>query len=161
MEINATESLLTFYPDDNNQIEIRCPECASKKKIDASGYEGKYKILNVKCLCGFCFKCAFEFRRSYRMKVKLAGEYTIPKTQKTGDMLIENLSLAGAGFVNMSHHRLIKDQNLELKFKLNDAAHTELRKKVKIISISGSYIGCEFVGKNNYEKALGFYLNHT
>ena len=27
------------------------------------------------------------------MKVKLAGEYTIPKTQKTGDMLIENLSL--------------------------------------------------------------------
>ena len=44
MEINATESLLTFYPDADNKIEIRCPECASKKKIDASGYEGKYKI---------------------------------------------------------------------------------------------------------------------
>ena len=158
--INQTESRLTFYPDADNYIEIRCPECASRKKIDASGYQGKYKIMNVKCLCGFSFKCSFEFRKSYRMKVNLAGEFTLLKTQKSGSILIENLSLAGANFVNMSGQHLLVGQKLELKFRLDDAGRTELRKKVTIKSIDGTNISSEFVQKNSYEKAMGFYLKH-
>ena len=160
MEIDQSESILTFYPDAENQIEIKCPECAAKKKLNAIAYKGKFKIYNIKCPCGFNFKCSFEFRRSYRMNVKLAGEYTILNNSKSGEMLIEDLSLSGVGFVNMSVHLLCVGQQLEVKFRLDDAQRTLVRKKVKITSSNGTDIGAEFVEKAGFEKALGFYLKH-
>jgi hypothetical protein len=158
MEIKQTDSLLTFYPDANNNVEISCPECNAKKRIDVSAFKNNFKLIEVKCQCDTRFKCSIEFRRSYRVQVSLAGRYERLKNQKIGDMLVESLSIIGVGFVNMSCHLLEIGENLELKFQLDDKNRTEIRRKVKIISIERGYIGTEFIDKNCYDAALGFYL---
>ena len=160
MEIDQSESLLTFYPDADNFIEIKCPECSARKTVDADKYRGKFKIYKIACPCGCHFKCSFEFRRSYRIKVKLAGEYTILDTKKSGEMLVEDLSLQGVGFVNLSSHLLSADQQLDINFRLDDAQRTQIRKKIKIISVNGIKVGAQFIDKTGFEKALGFYFKH-
>jgi hypothetical protein len=158
MEIKQTDSLLTFYPDSDNNVEICCPECNAKKRVDVSTFKNTFKLIEVKCHCDNRFKCSIEFRRSYRVQVSLAGRYERLKNQKIGDMLVESLSIIGVGFVNMSCHLLEIGENLELKFQLDDKNRTEIRRKVKIMNIERSYIGTEFIDKNCFDAALGFYL---
>ena len=47
MEIKQADSLLTFYPDPDNDVEIRCPECDAKKQLDVSNYQNNHKVIEV------------------------------------------------------------------------------------------------------------------
>lgn len=158
MEINQAAPLLTFYPDSTNQVEIKCPECLLKTAVDATRYQYSNRILNVKCVCGAAFKCNIDFRKSYRRKVNFAGEYEILKNRKLGDMLVENLSMEGVGFVNMSSHRLEKGDTLSLKFRLNDGERSEIRRKVRVVNSHEDGINAEFLESNRFDGALGYYL---
>lgn len=84
MEIKQTETILTFYPDRNNNVAICCPHCGFIRTIDASKYQNTGKALNVKCRCGETFKCSIDFRKFYRKRVSLVGEFIILKNNKKG-----------------------------------------------------------------------------
>jgi hypothetical protein len=158
MEINPTDSVLTFYPDNDNNAVIRCPACGHSKKIDASKYQNAGNALSVKCKCGDLFKCAIDFRKFYRKKVNLSGEYIVLKNQRKGDMLVDDVSMGGLGFINMTPHNLEKGDILEVKFRLDDKKRTELIRKVRVMIIKGHFVGTEFFEKNRFDKELGFYL---
>jgi len=74
-------------------------------------------------------------------------------------MLVEDISMGGLGFNNMTPHNLEKGTILEIKFKLDDNNRTELKRKVKIMLVKGHFIGTEFMEKNRFDKELGFYLS--
>ena len=159
MEINQTESLLTFYPDKDNTAVISCPYCDFMKKIDALKYRDSGKILKVRCKCGKIFSCTIDFRKFYRKKVNLAGEYIVFKNQRKGDMLVEDISMGGVGFNNMTPHNIEKGDMLEVKFRLDDNNRTELKRKVEVMIVKGHFVGTEFAEKNRFDKELGFYLS--
>ena len=158
MEINQAGALLTFYPDKSNHVEIKCPECLIKTVVDAARYEYSNKILSVKCKCGVTFKCNVDFRKFYRRKVNFAGGYEILKSGKLGDILVENLSMEGIGFINMTPHNLENRDLLRVTFRLDDAKRTEIRRKVKIVGLHGDCVNTEFIEVNRFDSALGFYL---
>jgi hypothetical protein len=158
MEINQTNPLLTFYPDKSNHVEIRCPDCLFKTVADAAEYQYSNRILSVKCKCGVTFRCSIDFRKFYRRKVNFAGQYDILKSRKLGDMLVENLSLEGVGFVNMAPHPLENGDLLKLLFRLDDAERTEIRRTVKIVGLHGDCVNTEFTEANRFDSALGYYL---
>ena len=158
MEINSTDSVLTFYPDDEYAAIITCPACGHSKKIDASKYQNAGNALKVKCKCGYFFNCCIDFRKFYRKKVNLSGEYIVLKNQRKGDMLVEDISMGGLGFINMTPHILEKGDILEITFRLDDKKRTELTRKVRIMIIKGYFVGTEFFQKNRFDKELGFYL---
>ncbi len=158
VEINQASPILTFYPDKFDNVEIKCPKCLLKTVIDATEYQYSNNILKVRCKCGVTFKCKIDFKKFYRHKVNFAGEYEILKNRKLGDMLVENLSLDGIGFVNMAPHNLVNGDILMVKFRLDDSSCTEIRRNVKIISIQKNYINTEFIEANRFDSALGFYL---
>lgn len=158
MEIKQTETILTFYPDKNSEAIICCPSCGFARTIDASQYQNTGKALNVKCRCGQTFKCSIDFRKFYRKRASLVGMYIILKNDKKGDMLVEDISMGGIGFNNMSPHNLEKGDVLEIKFKLDNAKQTEMIRKVKVMIIKGRFIGTEFTEKNRFDSDLGFYL---
>jgi len=159
MEIKKSESLLTFYPDKDSMAMICCPACGFARKVDALKYRNTNKALTVKCKCGETFKCSVDFRKSYRKRVNLAGEYTILKNQKKGEMLVEDISLGGLGFNNMAHHSLENGDVLELKFRLDDPNRSELVRKVSVKIVKGHFVGTEFMEKNRFDKEIGFYLS--
>jgi len=159
MEINQVGSLLTFYPDRDDNAVISCPNCKFTKKIDASKFKDSGKSLKIKCKCGKIFICTIDFRKYYRKKVNLAGEYIVLSNQRKGDMLVEDISMGGLGFNNMTPHNLEKGTILEIKFKLDDNNRTELKRKVKIMLVKGHFSGTEFMEKNRFDKELGFYLS--
>ena len=159
MKINQAESLLTFYPDRDNNAVICCPNCNFMKKLDATKYRDSGKSLKVRCRCGDIFTCTIDFRKHYRKKVNLAGEYIVLKNQRKGDLLVEDLSMGGLGFNNMTPHTLEKEDILEVKFRLDDKKRTELKRKVRVMIIKGHFIGTEFMEKNRFDKEIGFYLS--
>jgi hypothetical protein len=159
MEIKQAEPLLTFYPDKNNNAVISCPHCNFTKKVNAMQYRNSGKSLRVKCRCGDIFVCTIDFRKHYRKKVNLAGVYTVLANQRTGDMLVEDISMGGLGFNNMTPHDLKNGDILEVKFRLDDRNLTELKRKVKVMLLKGHFIGTEFMEKNRFDKELGFYLS--
>lgn len=74
-------------------------------------------------------------------------------------MLVEDISMGGIGFNNMTPHNLEKGDVLELKFKLDNAKQTEMIRKVKIMILKGRFVGTEFTEKNRFDSDLGFYLS--
>jgi hypothetical protein len=158
MEIKQTDSVLTFYPDKENNAVITCPACGNSKKIEASKYQSAGNALTVKCKCGENFKCTIDFRKYYRKKVNLSGEYLVLKNQRKGDMLVDDISMGGLGLINMTPHKLEKGDILEVKFRLDDKKRTDIVRKVRVMIIKGHFVGTEFFEKNRFDKELGFYL---
>ncbi|MFO7963539.1 MAG: PilZ domain-containing protein [Desulfobacterales bacterium] len=158
MEIKLSEPLHIFYPDQEGFVVIACPFCNFAKKIEAAKYRNSGKSLKVRCRCGKIFTCAIEFRRYFRKKVNLAGEYVLLKNQRKGDLMVEDLSMGGMGFSNLTPHQLGRGDILEVTFRLDDKKKTELKRRVKVVSVKGHFIGAEFAEKQRFDKELGFYL---
>jgi len=75
-----------------------------------------------------------------------------------GKLTVTNVSMSGLGARVIGSHNMQPGVQLEVKFNLNDANNSELRKRVVVRLVNGNYIGCEFLEKDSSDKALGFYL---
>ena len=146
----------TVYVNDANQATIICPKCAFTKEIDMTNFKKAQKSLKGKCRCGEVFGFTIEFRKNYRKKVRLGGEYRIK--DKKGEIIVEDLSMNGIRFVNLGSHQITKDDMLEVKFKLDNPMRSEINKLVKVIWVKDKIIGAEFSDLNTFKSELGFYL---
>jgi len=158
MEIARDGSLLTFYVDVKDQVTIICPACHAKKSLDATPYKDSRSAMKVKCVCSETFRCAFEFRKHFRKKVRLEGTYFDLKTKETGAVSIDNLSIEGVGFNTLNDKHSIEHGNvLTLRFNLDNKQQTEVERTIKITSVRGVSIGGMFFGSAR-NKTVGFYL---
>lgn len=158
MEIARDGSLLTFYVDIKDQVTLVCPKCNAKRSLDATPFKEARTAMKVNCVCGEVFRCAFEFRKHFRKKVRLDGVYSDLKSKESGPVLIDNLSIEGVGFNVLNEKHAIQHGNvLTLRFKLDNKQGTDVERTIKITSVRGVSVGGLFMGGSR-NKTVGFYL---
>jgi hypothetical protein len=147
-----------IYVDDTNQVTIICPKCGIEKNIDVANFKDTHKRLKAKCRCGEVFRFTLEYRKSYRKKVRLSGEYFVQRKNEKGEIIIEDISATGIRFASLKPHYISRNDTVELKFTLDNPTRTQIQEFVKIIWIIDRNVGAEFIDPKSLEKNLGFYL---
>jgi hypothetical protein len=156
--VTDSQDILTFYADEKDQATITCPKCSFIRTISALPYKDVKRALKVGCKCGNKFLCRIEYRKYFRKKVNLAGEYGNPKTGEHGDMLVADLSMKGIGFPPVQPHQLKPEDTVIVTFKLDDRNKSEVKRKTTVRAVKGSFIGAEFVEGQPINRELNFYL---
>jgi PilZ domain len=146
------------YIDETNQATIVCPKCRLEKNIDVANFKNTHKRLKAKCRCGEVFRLSLEFRKHYRKKVRLNGEYSVQGKDEKGEIIIEDISASGIRFASLKPHYISRNDTVELKFTLDDQMRTEINNLVKIMWIIDRNVGAQFIDPKSLEKDLGFYL---
>ena len=148
----------TFYRNHNDQVTIICPKCNFTKDKNVQDFKNAQKTLKAKCKCGEVFGFTIEFRKHYRKKVKLSGEYIFKRTGKKGEITVEDLSMSGIRFVNLGSHQILPDDMLEVKFELDNQMRSEIYKQVRVIWVKDNMVGAQFIELKSFKSDLGFYL---
>ena len=156
--VKENKFMKTVYVDDANQATIICPSCGFTKIIDTTKFRNTQKSVKAKCKCSETFRFTIEFRKQYRKKVNLPGEYIIQERGEKGEIIIRDLSMGGIRFETLSLHQISKDDTLKVKFKLDDSLRSEICKIVKVKWIKDRIIGAQYSETNLYKKEMGFYL---
>lgn len=150
--------MIKIYADDSNQAKIICPKCALEKNIDVTNFRDTHKRLKAKCRCGEVFRLTLEFRKHFRKKVRLLGEYFVQGKDERGEIIIEDISAGGIRFASLNPHYISRDDTVELKFTLDNQMRTEIHTSVKIKWIIDRNVGVQFFDPKSLEKDLGLYL---
>ena len=159
MKIIEAKALHTFYANANDSVKITCPQCGTSKMFNADEYVTAKRGIKARCTCGNVFRCAIEFRKSYRKAVNFAGDYHVQKTGESGRMTVENLSHGGIDFVNLTPGNLImKHDILEVSFHLDDNGHTLIQREAKVTASDENIVNAVFIKSQLYDSDLGFYL---
>ncbi len=147
-----------IYVDDSNIATIICPKCSLEKNIDVTNFKDTHKRLKAKCRCGEIFRFTLEYRKHFRKKVRLAGEYVVQGKDEKGEIIIEDISATGIRFASLKPHYISRNDTVELKFTLDNPMRTQIKELVKIVWIIDRNVGAQFIGPKSYEKDLAFYL---
>ena len=99
-----------------------------------------------------------EFRKYYRKKVQLAGEYFVQEKDEKGEILIEDISMTGIRFASLKPHNISRNDTVELKFTLDNPMRTEIHTLVKIMWIVDRDVGAQYIDQNRLKQDLVFYL---
>ena len=147
-----------IYVDHTNKAAIICPKCGLEKNIDVANFKNTHKKLKAKCRCGEIFRFTLEYRKHYRKKVLLAGEYVVQGKDERGEIIIEDISASGIRFASLKPHYISRNDTVELKFTLDNQKRTQIQGLVKIAWMIDRNVGAEFINPKSLEKDLGFYL---
>jgi len=150
--------MVKIYIDDAKIARVICHKCGLNKNIEVTKFKDTHKRLKAKCLCGAVFQLFLEFRKHYRKKVRLAGEYFVQKKADKGDILIEDISGNGIKFVCLKPHNISRDDIVELKFNLDNSTRTEIQGLVKIIWINDCNVGAQYINQRYFSNKFGFYF---
>jgi len=148
----------TFYVNDTNRATIICPKCNLTKEKNVTNFKSSQKKLKAKCKCGEIFRFTIEFRKHYRKKVRLSGEYIIKGNGGKGEITVKDLSMSGVQFVNLGSHQISPGDMLEVKFKLDNQKRSEIYKLARAIWVKDNMVGARFSELKSFEPDLGFYL---
>jgi hypothetical protein len=148
----------TVYVDDTNCVRIICPKCGFEKNIDVTNFKDTHRRLKAKCRCGEVFRLTLEYRKHYRKKVRLPGEYFVQRKNEKGEIIIEDISASGIRFASLKPHYISRNDTVELKFTLDNPMRTQIQELVKIIWIIDHNVGAQFIDPKSLEKDLGLYL---
>ena len=146
------------YVDNTNQVKIICPKCELEKLINVFKFKDTHKRLKAKCRCGEVFRLTLEYRKHYRKKVQLHGEYFVQGKDEKGKINIEDISAGGIRFASLKPHYISRNDTVELKFTLDNPMRTEIHTSVKIKWIIDRNVGGQFFDPKSLEKDLGIYL---
>jgi hypothetical protein len=151
----------TVYVKQNGATLLICPKCNFSKEIRDEQTKDGSKRVRVRCRCGHTFYVRFEFRKYYRKKTALVGYYaTRPDYDNWVEITVMNISMGGIGFHASDRPRVKTGDEIEVKFRLDDANQSEIQNRAVVKVVLDRYIGCEFQALlNGYKKRLGFYLN--
>jgi hypothetical protein len=147
-----------IYVDDTNKATVICPKCGFLQNIDVTNFKDTQKKLKGRCKCGETYQFTIEFRKKYRKDVRLPGEYVVQGKGEKGEIIIRELSLTGIRFESLRPNQILKDDTLEVTFKLDNTLRKKIRKLVKVIWVRDRIVGAYYIETKLYEKDLGFYL---
>jgi hypothetical protein len=146
------------YVSRDGKVTIQCNHCGMAKTFNMASLKTTEKPYRVRCTCKNVFGVFFESRRAYRKETNLKGTYIGHGLKNLAAMRVRSLSMTGIGFTTLSMHNLNKGNRLQLKFTLDDMNRSEIEKEAIVKWINKKEVGCDFVGSEQYDKALGFYL---
>ena len=146
------------YVNKEHEGTITCPQCEKSKRVNFAKYAGLREALKVKCSCGYLFKIVIEARKYFRKRTHLTGNYVVPGTDKSGSIVVEDLSWSGIRFQTRMQHNLQIGELIDLRFVLDNDIRSEIAKKATVRRVHGRTIGAEFCDLKAYDKELGYYL---
>ena len=146
------------YVDHTNLVKVTCPKCGLEKDINVFKFKDTHKRLKAKCKCGEVFRFALNYRKHYRKKVQLSGEYFIQERNVRDDIFIKDISMSGINFITYKSHDFSRGDTVELKLEFNDEMENIIHTSVKIKWINDRNVGAQFTNPKLLEKDLRFYL---
>ena len=154
------------FPGDDGKYQMTCPQCGFQDIVSARLFEMMGSAVRVKCPCGHRFRILRELRSIYRKKVRLEGyfaqaRYTgnmVAPGDVWGPMVVQNLSKAGMKFSCANARQLRPGDRLQVRFNLDNANQTLIKKTVIVKSVNADMVGVQFHGTDRYDAALGFYF---
>jgi hypothetical protein len=148
----------TIYIDSTNRVTVTCPKCGIDQNLDTANFKDSPKTLKGRCKCGEPYEFNIEFRKRFRKDVELPGQYAILGRGEKEDILIRELSLTGIQFESRRPHYIVKDDTLEVTFRLDNHWRSKIRKLVKVIWVLDFMVGAEYIESKLFEPDLEFYL---
>jgi hypothetical protein len=155
---------LPSYVRADGTVPTVCPACGTAGSVPPGRIQGRGEPLEVRCPCGHSFYVLAEFRKAYRRRLSLSGTYTKglaegdPKAT-SGEILIDNLSMTGLGFITAEDDSLSKGDELTIRFTLDDDAHTPIETSAVVKHVRDKAVGCAFSGlPSRQEEALASFL---
>ncbi|PON14212.1 hypothetical protein C2W62_30290 [Candidatus Entotheonella serta] len=111
------------------------------------------------CSCGFQFEVLTNARKYKRKKTHLVGRYQPPtQADKTGDMVVKNLSFGGVNFHTSVPHTLAVGDQLSIDFTLDEDSEARVEAHILIRYVNGEVIGAAYTTDNTFDSALAAYL---
>ncbi len=167
----TSDSQIVYVRRDNSAIVI-CPQCGIHYTVNAGKVTTRGRRSKLRCKCGQSFSVFFEFREKPRRKLYVQGYYRPIKevyvrstarsfTPSEGfvEVLVQNISRTGIGFIVPTGHRLKVDDRVEVMFRLDDEQETRIERSGVVRRLAeGNYLGCEFTDFGHVDRATGFYV---
>ena len=150
--------MYTIYTDDTNRVSIICPKCEFEQNIDVTKFKNTKKKLKGRCECGEPYHYTIEFRKRYRKDVRLPGKCSILGKVEKEDIIIRDLSFTGIRFESLKPHQNLKDDTLEVTFKLDNQRRSKIRKLAKVMWVKDLIVAADFIETKLYENDLESYL---
>lgn len=147
------------YVGRSNQVKVICPKCRLEKTINVFRFKNTHKRLKANCKCGEVFRFALNFRKHFRKKVMLSGEYFIQEKNVRDDIFIKDVSMSGINFITFRPHNFSKEDTVELKLEFDDQMKTTIQTSAKIKWIVDRNVGAEFNNPKSLEEELKFFLS--
>jgi hypothetical protein len=145
--------------EDKNKTKIICPNCYNSSIVDLAKYRNTKHAVKATCSCGAAFRVLIkDLRKFHRKKTHLPGSYLHTDTDKTGTMVVKNVSFTGIGFHTEKEHHIEVGDFLGVKFLLQDGKQTEIRRTVVIKNVRGNSIGAEFCDSHGFDLELCYFL---
>lgn len=154
------------FAGDDGRYLMSCPQCGFQDAVSGRLFEKMGSAVRVQCPCGHRFRIIRELRAAYRKAVRLDGYFAqalgsgnkLSPGDVWGPMTVKNLSRAGLQFTCGNAGQLRRDDRLQVRFNLDNANQTLIKKTVVVKSVVGNTVGCQFHGTDHYDAAIGFYF---
>ena len=118
-----------IYVDTDNNATLLCPHCGTSKTVNVEKFKKRGDPLKIRCTCRETFSVTFEFRKAHRKETNLVGHYCrLPARGDWLGMTVRNISSTGVGFETYSPHDLGKDDEVRVRFTLDDAKQSEIER---------------------------------
>jgi hypothetical protein len=149
-----------IFVDQTNEVKVICPNCGLEKNINVFKFKHTHKRLKANCKCGEVFRLTLNFRKHFRKKVMLSGEYFIREKNIRDDIFIKDISMTGINFITFKEHDFSIDDTVELKLALDDESEPEIHASIKIKWINERNVGAQFNNPISLEKDLRFIMSN-
>ena len=154
----STDHRVRCYVNKEGLAIVRCEDCGVSKTVDVAKHNPPLINFKANCKCGALIKGRFEYRKHYRKEVRFSGQYFHRKNRFRGEILIEDISINGAGFSCMEMHNLKIGDQLDITFRLDNPKQSEIKLWVEVKSVRGQFIGVQRLDTQTNQPDLGFYL---
>jgi len=156
----------SVFPGLDGKYEMTCPQCGFQDTVPEKLFELMGSAVRVQCPCSHRFRIIRELRSNFRKAVRLEGYFAqarqngnkLAPGEVWGPMVVQNLSKTGLQFKCGNAGLLQAGDNLQVRFNLDNANQTLIKKSVVVRSIFADTVGCQFEGGDQYDAALGFYF---
>jgi hypothetical protein len=151
-----------LYVSPDGMVTFICPKCGNARKESVLQYKDSKVPVKVDCICTNVYEVKLEFRKFYRKETNLVGFYVRSSQSKDwGKMVVKNLSMGGCGAETSKTCTLVRGEEINLEFTLDDRKRSKIKKKAVVVALKEQYIGCRFCASpGSFDADLGFYLRN-
>jgi hypothetical protein len=160
------EGRKAVFAGEDGKYLMTCPQCGFQDTVSARLFEMMGSAVRVQCPCSHRFRIIRELRSTFRKKVRLEGYFAqaahngnkLASGNVWGPMVVQNLSRSGLKFTCANAGLLRIGDRLQVRFNLDNANQTLIKKSVLVKSVYMETVGCQFHGRDRFDAALGFYF---
>ena len=154
------------FPGDDGKYLMTCPQCGFQDTVSGRLFELMGSAVRVQCPNNHRFRIIRELRTSYRKQVRLEGYFAqalhngnkLTSGDVWGPMVVQDLSKTGLKFTCGNANQLRTGDRLQVRFNLDNANQTLIKKAVLVKSVHADTVGCHFDSADKFDAALGFYF---